>query len=428
MNTLFGLLMFASMGGVVYGGFHGVKNLVKRNNPRKKDAKRIALSSTAAFVISIVGIGMTDGSPVEEPAQANNTELVSSETKEDSKEDSKEQEKIEKERIEKEKQEADLLVVKQKEEQTKFDTGLTELRATLSDLKYEGTQTIELNDNEPIFGPLDLSLENGSWETYGDLDKLNRATSAEAMLNQDLMPTEKRGDISNVEPTGWKNKKLGKSYLYNRSHLIGFALSGENDNWKNLITGTTQLNNPEMLRHEMDIKYYLEQDKDNYVRYSVVPIFKDDELLARGVHLMAQSVNDDTIRFNVYIFNIQDDVDLNYADGSSVTQEEIAAKEAEEAEKERIAAEKAEQERIAAEEARVQAEQAEAARVAEENRLAEEAANQQAVVQTVYIAPDSGTKYHFDQSCRGLSQANSISSMSLSDAQAQGYDLCGWED
>ena len=428
MNTLFGLLMFARMGGVVYGGFHGVKNLVKRNNPRKKDAKRIALSSTAAFVISIVGIGMTDGSPVEEPAQANNTELVSSETKEDSKEDSKEQEKIEKERIEKEKQEADLLVVKQKEEQTKFDTGLTELRATLSDLKYEGTQTIELNDNEPIFGPLDLSLENGSWETYGDLDKLNRATSAEAMLNQDLMPTEKRGDISNVEPTGWKNKKLGKSYLYNRSHLIGFALSGENDNWKNLITGTTQLNNPEMLRHEMDIKYYLEQDKDNYVRYSVVPIFKDDELLARGVHLMAQSVNDDTIRFNVYIFNIQDDVDLNYADGSSVTQEEIAAKEAEEAEKERIAAEKAEQERIAAEEARVQAEQAEAARVAEENRLAEEAANQQAVVQTVYIAPDSGTKYHFDQSCRGLSQANSISSMSLSDAQAQRYDLCGWED
>ena len=417
MNTLFGLLMFASMGGVVYGGFHGVKNLVKRNNPRKKDAKRIALSSTAAFVISIVGIGMTDGSPVEEPAQANNTELVSSETKEDSKEDSKEQEKIEKERIEKEKQEADLLVVKQKEEQTKFDTGLTELRATLSDLKYEGTQTIELNDNEPIFGPLDLSLENGSWETYGDLDKLNRATSAEAMLNQDLMPTEKRGDISNVEPTGWKNKKLGKSYLYNRSHLIGFALSGENDNWKNLITGTTQLNNPEMLRHEMDIKYYLEQDKDNYVRYSVVPIFKDDELLARGVHLMAQSVNDDTIRFNVYIFNIQDDVDLNYADGSSVTQEEIAAKEAEEAEKERIAAEKAEQERIAAEEARVQAEQAEAARVAEENRLAEEAANQQ-VDGDVYVTR-TGKRYHAYAHGNGDFWLDSLSA-----AQSRGLTPC----
>lgn len=423
MENLFGLLMLASFGGVIYGGYHGVKNLAFRNRPGKKDAKRIALSSTAALVVSLVGIGITADSPVEETAQADKTELVSSEEKEDS----EEQEKLEKERIEKEKQEAELLVAKQKEEQTEFDTGLAELRATLADLKYEGTQTIELNNNTPLFGPLDLSLENGSWETYGDLDNLNRATSAEAMLNQDLMPTEKRDDISNVEPTGWKNKKLGKSYLYNRSHLIGFTLSGENDNWKNLITGTAQLNNPEMLRHEMDVKYYLEQDKDNYVRYSVTPIFKDDELLARGVHLMAESVNDDSISFNVYIHNIQDDVELNYADGSSVTQEEVAAIEAEKAEKERLAAEKAEQDRIA-EEARIQAEQAEAARVAEENRLAEEAANQQVIEQTVYIAPDSGEKYHFSQGCRGLSRANSTLAISLSDAQAQGYTLCGWED
>ena len=424
MDILFGLLMLASMGGVVYGGYHGVKNILFRNHPRKKDAKRIALSSTAALVISLVGIGITDGSQVEEPAKADNTELVSTEEKEDS----KEQEKLEKEGIEKEKQEAELLVAKQKEEQTKFDTGLTELRATLADLKYEGTQTVELNDNSPIFGPLDLSLENGSWETYGDLDNLNRAISAEAMLNQDLMPTEKRGDISNVEPTGWKNKKLGKSYLYNRSHLIGFALSGENDNWKNLITGTAQLNNPEMLRHEMDVKYYLEQDKNNYVRYSVTPIFKDEELLARGVHLMAQSINDDSINFNVYIHNIQDDVELNYADGSSVTQEEVAAIEAEKAEAERIAVEKEQAAAAKAEQDRIAAEQAEAARVAEENRLAEEAENQQVIAQTVYIAPDSGEKYHFSQGCRGLSRANSTSAISLSDAQAQGYTLCGWED
>ncbi len=416
METLFGLLMLASLGGIVYGGFQGIKNLLDKNRIPRRNGKQIALRSTAALVVSVVGVALTDTSPVEDSAKADNTELVSS----GESIDSSEQEKLEQERIEKEKQEVELLAAKQEEEQSSSDTKLKDLRATLPDLEYDGTQTIEINDNEPIFGPLDLSLENGSWETYGDLDKLNRATSAEAMLKQDLMPTEKRGDISNVEPTGWKNKKLGKGYLYNRSHLIGFALSGENDNWKNLITGTTQLNNPEMLRHEMDIKYYLEQDANNYVRYSVVPIFKDDELLARGVHLMAQSVNDDTIRFNVYIFNIQDNVELNYADGSSVTQEEIAAKEAE---KERIAAEKTEADRVA-EENRL----AEEARIAEENRLAEEAANQQSVVQTVYIAPDSGTKYHFDQSCRGLSQANSISSMSLSDAQALGYGLCGWED
>ena len=406
MENLFLLLTIVSMGGIGYGFFQGLTNKLIKNKKVKKEAKKIILASSAAFIIGIIGFGIN--MPPSESLTDDTNEQISAESTSESDElDTLEQQKIEQER---------------------FDSELQDLRATLPALAYDEVQTIELNDNTPLFGPLDLTLENGSWETYGELDKLNRATSAEAMLNQDLMPTEKRGDISNVEPTGWKNKKLGKSYLYNRTHLIGFALSGENDNWKNLITGTTQLTNPEMLRHEMDIKYYLEQDKDNYVRYSVVPIFKDDELLARGVHLMAQSVNDDTIRFNVYIFNIQDDVDLNYADGSSVTQEEIAAKEAEEAEKERIAAEKAEQERIAAEEARVQAEQAEAARVAEENRLAEEAANQQAVVQTVYIAPDSGTKYHFDQSCRGLSQANSISSMSLSDAQAQRYDLCGWED
>ena len=411
------------MGGIGYGFFQGLTNKLIKNKKVKKEAKKIILASSAAFIIGIIGFGIN--MPPSESLTDDTNEQISAESTSESDElDTLEQQKIE----------AEFLALSQKNEQERFDSELQDLRATLPALAYDEVQTIELNDNTPLFGPLDLTLENGSWETYGELDKLNRATSAEAMLNQDLMPTEKRGDISNVEPTGWKNKKLGKSYLYNRTHLIGFALSGENDNWKNLITGTTQLNNPEMLRHEMDIKYYLEQDKNNYVRYSVTPIFKDNELLARGVHLMAQSVNDDTIRFNVYIFNIQDDVELNYADGSSVTQEEIVAKEAEKAEKERIAAEKAEadrvaeQERIAAEEARVQAEQAEASRVAEENRLAEEATNQQVVVQTVYIAPDSGTKYHFDQNCRGLSQANSISSMSLSDAQAQRYELCGWED
>lgn len=237
-----------------------------------------------------------------------------------------------------------------------------------------------------------MSLDDGSWEAYGDLDNLNRATSAEGLLNQDLMPTEERGDISSVEPTGWNNKKLGNGYLYNRSHLIGFSLSGENDNWKNLITGTTQLNNPEMLRHEMDIKTYLEQSENNYVRYSVTPIFKEDDLLARGVHLMAQSINDYAISFNVYIFNVQDGVTINYADGSSETEEEIAA--------------------------------------AQEAAGQEQAAQEQAtsIEQTVYVAPQSGTKYHYSQNCRGLNNANSTVSMSLSEAQAQGYSLCGWED
>ena len=198
-----------------------------------------------------------------------------------------------------------------KQETKSFDT------SELAYKEFEGIQTIIINNNHPNFSDDELSLANGAWEKYGDLDSLNRATSAEAMLNQSLMPTEKRGNISKVTPTGWKNKKIKSGYLYNRSHLIGHALAGENDNWKNLITGTRQLNSPEMLRHEMDVKYYLDQSPNNYVRYSVTPVFRDNELLARGVSMRAQSINSDTIKFNVYIFNIQDGVTLNYADGSS---------------------------------------------------------------------------------------------------------------
>lgn len=377
MENLFLLLTIVSMGGIGYSFFQGLTNKLIKNKKVKKEAKKIILASSAAFIIGIIGFGIN--MPPSESLTDDTNEQISAESTSESDElDTLEQQKIE----------AEFLALSQKNEQERFDSELQDLRATLPALAYDEVQTIELNDNTPLFGPLDLTLENGSWETYGELDKLNRATSAEAMLNQDLMPTEKRGDISNVEPTGWKNKKLGKSYLYNRTHLIGFALSGENDNWKNLITGTTQLNNPEMLRHEMDIKYYLEQDKNNYVRYSVTPIFKDNELLARGVHLMAQSVNDDTIRFNVYIFNIQDGVELNYADGSSLTEEEIA-------EKERIAAQNEDQDRIAAEEASVQAEPVEATIQSQETQYVD--ANGQGTIKGsnsgIYHLPGS-TYYH----------------------------------
>lgn len=187
----------------------------------------------------------------------------------------------------------------------------------LANLEYQGTQTIEANDGVPLFTEEDLSLTDGAWESYGDLDSLNRVTGANAMLNQSLMPTEERGDVSAIQPTGWKNKKIKGGYLYNRSHLIGFALSGENANWKNLMTGTRQLNSPEMLSFEMDLKYYLEEDSNRYVRYRVTPIFRGDELLARGVQLEAQSIGSNAVSYNMYIFNIQDGVTLNYADGSS---------------------------------------------------------------------------------------------------------------
>ncbi|WP_373751436.1 DNA/RNA non-specific endonuclease, partial [Jeotgalibaca porci] len=105
-------------------------------------------------------------------------------------------------------------------------------------------------------------------------------------------------------------------WLYNRSHLIGFQLTGENNNIRNLMTGTRSLNNPNMLRFENDIAYYLKQTH-NHVRYMVRPIFRDEEKVARGVQLMAQSVEDEGLRFNVYIFNVQEGYEINYSDGSS---------------------------------------------------------------------------------------------------------------
>lgn len=200
---------------------------------------------------------------------------------------------------------------------TQKQTQVVPPQQDLAQLNYEGTQTIEINQNNPTFSKEELSIENGPWERYGDLDHLNRATDAEALLNKKLMPTEKRGEISSVTPTGWHNKKINGQYLFNRSHLIGYQLTGQNANWKNLITGTRQLNSPEMLRFEMDIKYYLEKSNKNYVRYSVIPVFRGNELLARGVHMMAQSIGSDEVRFNVYIFNVQNGVSLNYADGTS---------------------------------------------------------------------------------------------------------------
>lgn len=190
---------------------------------------------------------------------------------------------------------------------------------------YDGKQVITVNDRAQ-FTSEELSLENGTWEHYSDLDFLNRVGVAEAMLGQELMPTEKREDISNVTLTGWKNKKItfnGKSdYLYNRSHLIAFELSGENANVKNLFTGTRALNanfedeKTSMVYYENLIANYI-KETSHHVRYRVTPLFKNVELVCRGVRLEAQSVEDDTISFDVYIFNVQPGYDINYLTGSS---------------------------------------------------------------------------------------------------------------
>ncbi|HEO1133450.1 TPA: DNA/RNA non-specific endonuclease [Streptococcus agalactiae] len=191
---------------------------------------------------------------------------------------------------------------------------------------FDGQHQVIMVNDKAQFTAEELSLKNGSWEKYSNLDFLNRVGVAEAMLGKDLMPTSEREDISSVKPTGWKNKKImfnGKQdFLYNRSHLIGFQLSGENANVKNLFTGTRALNanfkdeKSSMVYYENLVASYIKKT-NHHVRYRVTPIFENVELVARGIRLEAQSIEDDTLSFDVYIFNIQPGYEIYYLTGTS---------------------------------------------------------------------------------------------------------------
>jgi len=186
----------------------------------------------------------------------------------------------------------------------------------LSTLRYHGTQTVIVNKDRPSFSKATLSAKKGAWQKYSNLDGENRATDANAMLNKRLMPKGKRQALY-VDPTGWHNKRVKSGWLYNRCHLIGYQLTGQNNNWKNLITGTRSLNDPQMTKYENETAKYLRGSSRRYVRYEVKPIYKSSDLLANGVEMRAQSIGSNKIHYNVYIFNIQKGVKLNYVNGTS---------------------------------------------------------------------------------------------------------------
>lgn len=202
-----------------------------------------------------------------------------------------------------------------------FDSLKNELRNAVpkSDvlLDFDGkSNVIEIN-GQANFAEEDLKVSNGSWQTFSDLDSLNRVGVAEAMLHRDMMPTESREDISNVYPTGWNQKKLHDGgWLYNRSHLIGFQMTGENANWKNLFTGTQQLNQIHMVKYENEVANYL-RSTNNHVRYRVTPIFRERELVPRAIQIEAKSIEDDQIDFNVLIHNIQEGISIDYTTGAA---------------------------------------------------------------------------------------------------------------
>ena len=188
----------------------------------------------------------------------------------------------------------------------------------LSTLNYEGKSVVNVNNNNPDFSKEDLDTSHGAWQKYGDLDSQNRVTAANTLLNKSLMPKTKR-EALHVNPTGWHNKKINHHWLFNRSHLIGYQLTGQNNNWKNLMTGTRHLNDPDMLMYENEVATYLKSSPTNYVRYRVTPIFRNNELLARGVEMEGQSINSNDVHFHVYIFNVQDGVTLDYTGNSKIS-------------------------------------------------------------------------------------------------------------
>lgn len=191
--------------------------------------------------------------------------------------------------------------------------------------QYDKTPYVTINNNIPNFSEKDYTTE--SFEKYSQLDNLGRCGTAYANISKEIMPKqgETRESISNIKPTGWQSTKyenlIDGDYLYNRCHLIGWQLAGENANKLNLITGTRYMNIEGMLPFENLIDDYFEkkENEKNHVLYRVTPIFEGNNLIASGVQMEAYSIEDNGkgVRFNVYVYNVQPGIEINYSTGES---------------------------------------------------------------------------------------------------------------
>ena len=185
--------------------------------------------------------------------------------------------------------------------------------------EYNGEAYVYINNNIPTFTDEEKTLE--SLEYYSPLDNLGRCGVAFASVSKETMPTEDRESISNIEPTGWQSVKydiVSGGYLYNRCHLIGYQLTGENANAENLITCTRYMNATTMLQFEQEVAAYVEET-GNHVLYRVTPYFEGDNLVATGVSIEAYSIEDngEGISFNVFVYNVEPGITIDYATGES---------------------------------------------------------------------------------------------------------------
>ncbi len=185
--------------------------------------------------------------------------------------------------------------------------------------EYTENPYVIINNNEPDFE--DLSKKPVSFEVYSEQDELGRTHQAYASLGKDLMPTEDRKSINSVKPSGWQTIKydiVDGKYLYNRCHLIGFQLAGENANPNNLITCTRYMNTKGMLDFENQVAEYI-RETNNHVLYRVTPMYEGDDLVAKGVQMEAYSIEDngEGIKFNIFVYNIQPGITIDYKTGKS---------------------------------------------------------------------------------------------------------------
>lgn len=236
--------------------------------------------------------------------------------------------------------------------------------------EYCDAPYIIINNNKPMFK--DYEIISDSFEYYSSLDNLGRCDVAMASVAKDLMPTEKRESISSVKPTGWINKSydiISGGYLYNRCHLIGYQLTGENANERNLITGTKYLNIEGMLPFENTVDDYIEKT-NNTVMYRVTPVFTENNLVADGVLMEAYSIEDNGagISFCIYCYNVQPNIYIDYATGDS--------------------------------------------RIAENNNIS--TTKSQEINVKVYRTP-TGKSYHFDIDCGGKNSFETVLEKALAD-------------
>lgn len=264
---------------------------------------------------------------------------------------------------------------------------------------FSGNSFVAINNNVPSFTDEELSIV--SFEVYSQLDALGRCGPAYACLGQDLMPTEERDSISEVTPSGWHSVEYDGAYLYNRCHLIGYQLSAENANEQNLITGTRYLNVEGMLPFENMVADYI-KETGNHVMYRVAPIFEGNSLVASGVHMEALSVEDqgEGIAFNVYCYNVQPGVVIDYATGESTLSPENSAS--------------------------ASSEDTTAAASADPQAQAAPASQAEPVGQT-YILNTNTHKFHYP-SCSSVDQMNESNKQEYTGSRdsviAQGYEPC----